>query len=216
LIAFLIAEQARNLALPEILSLAARLPDTIGAHLEVGDLLLRVGDATDAVNHFTWVLRREPHNLAALTGAGQASFALGRYPQARRWLAALPTAEYKSKDMLNLATYIVENDPLDPRLPAAERERRVRADLKQAVDSLQACIAQSPSAARDLQPLHEKLGQQRRLLTESNLRRRPELAVSALDVIYEVENAMGKSCGPLQAADRGLLLITQKSRGTEQ
>lgn len=217
LIKFLLQQQDRDQALAEILALASHLPDTVAADNELGQLFLKAGDAAHALDNFNLALRHNKQDLVALRGAGQAAFQLGDYVRARRYLGAVTTLDANDREMLNLATLVLESDPLEPRLSYEERNRRVIADLEHAGLGLQACLSRqhAPADHDALTALQGRLHAQKQLLSPVRLRRKPELVFSTLDLIAETENGIAKACGPLQGRDKALWLVA-RGRGAEQ
>ena len=218
LIEVLIAQHAKDQALAEILALAGEMPNTVAAKIELGELLLQHGDAGNAVTNFRAVLRTQPHNQTALEGAGQAAFQLEDYSQARRHLRLLVNPDEKAKQMLDIATLVVQNDPMDPHLTYARRRQRVLADFEQARQQLQQCLAQKSGSpeAQALQSLADREAGLKRKFKATRQREAPELAFQTLEFIYDAEEAISSSCRPLQNLDSALVLIAQKSRETEQ
>ena len=218
LIEFLIAHHARDQALAEILALADHLPSTVAARLELGDLFLRAGSPERALVHFRSVLRQEPHNQTALQAAGQASFEIGDYSQARRFLSQLTAPDARTSDTLSVATLVVQDDPLQPRLSSRERERRLLQDFNEAGQNVQACLT-AQRIGEDIQPLKsvlDKLDAMRPALTPEQLQTDSNLLFNALELIYEAEDAATKVCGPLHGPDLALWLMAQKNRRAEQ
>jgi Tfp pilus assembly protein PilF len=224
LINFLIAQHAKDQALAEIFALAGRLPNTPAANADLGALFLRAGDAHRALEDFRSVLRAEPHNQAALAGAGQAAFMQGDYVQAHRYLGALTAPDQRSQAMLKVAALAVDNDPTEPRLSYSERKRRVSAGLDHVGQLLQQCAAK-PAQAQNAQPastaanpVQSLLDRQPEIAQRLRTARRedePDTIFRALEFVYEAEMAASKSCGPLSDLDSALLMIGQKNKGTE-
>lgn len=218
LIEFLIAQHARDQTLAEILALAGQLPNTVGAKIELGRLFLQNGGPEHALSNFKAALRTQPDSQVALEGAGEAAFELGDYPQARRHLWLLINPNQREKQMLNIATLAIQNDPIEPRLTYIRRKQRVLADFKQAGQQLRQCLAQK-SGSPEAQALQSVAGHQtelKRKLMAATQRDAPELAFRVLDFVYDAEEIVSRSCGTLQDLDSALLLIAQKNRGTEQ
>jgi tetratricopeptide (TPR) repeat protein len=217
LIKFLLQQQDRDQALAEILALASHLPDTAAAHNELGQLFLKAGDAQHALEDFNVALRHNKQDRVALVGAGQAAFQLGQYTRARRYLSAVPALDPNDRDMLNVATLVLESDPLEPRLSYEERNKRVISGLDQARAGVQACLSRqhAPADHDALAALQSKLEAQKQLLSPLRLRKKPDLVFSTLDLIAQAETGIAKACGPLQGRDKALWLVA-RSRGTEQ
>jgi tetratricopeptide (TPR) repeat protein len=216
LIQLLIAHQARDQALAETVALASQLPATVAAHVELGNLFLHLGNPALAVSHFNSALHLEPHNRAAVEGAGRASFETGNYRAARRLLDSLPSTDPEIREMRELATLFIENDPLEPRLSNGERNRRLIADFNQATLRIRECLARdSAQGDEDLKSLSKQLNDFHRLLTSARLKKDSDLAVNALELIYKTETAASKACGPPQDLDKALTLIARKERGSQ-
>lgn len=214
LIEFLLAQHATDQALAEIMALSAHLGNDAASHEELGALFLRAGDPARALAEFQSVLHDQPHNQAALQGAGQAAFETGDHVRARQFLSAVTQPDPNTKNMLEVATLVVENDPLAPRLAASEREHRLLADFDRVVRRVQDCQAKTSGAP--LTPVEQKLVALRPSLTAARLKSDPNLPFAALELVYEAEETMARVCGQPQAADLALLLIAQKSRRAEQ
>ena len=145
LIDVLLTRGATDRALAEVLKLSGEIPDEAADHVRVGQLLLRAGSPARAEAQFAAALRRAPHDMAALAGAGAAAFAAGDYEHARDFLSRIPGGA--DNGTLRLAELVIDMDPLQPRLTARERDRR----LARAVDAL-ADRAAACSAARTRAP----------------------------------------------------------------
>lgn len=71
----------------EILALAATVPDDDAANvLQTADLFLRSGNLPGALREYQIVLKSDPHNAAALAGAGTCAFQMGDYRPAEEYL----------------------------------------------------------------------------------------------------------------------------------
>jgi tetratricopeptide (TPR) repeat protein len=218
LIDFLISQNAKQQALAETIALGAHLPDTSAARVQLGDRFLRVDDPTDAFQSYKWVLHRDTRNKAALRGAGEAAFKMGNYREAKRLLGALGEQDAEAKRMFEISKWVMEGDPLEPHLAEAERVRRVSRDIEITIQGAESCVNRMGpgSAAQQMQGLLDKLVAQKRALFSARQRPVPDIVFSSLDLIYDTENAMDRSCGPLSVQDAALLLVGQKSRGMDQ
>lgn len=217
-IEFLIAQHAKDQTVAEILGLAGQLPNTVGAKIELGLLFLQNGDPEHALSNFRVALRTQPDNQVALDGAGEAAFQLGDYPQARRHLWLLINPSQRAKQMLNVATLTMQSDPMEPRVTYVRRGQRAQAAFEHASQQLQQCLAQksgTPEAQALLSVADHQPDLKRKLMAASQ-KDAPELALRVLDFVYDAEEAISRSCGPLQDLDSALLLIAQKNRGAEQ
>jgi tetratricopeptide (TPR) repeat protein len=218
LIEYLISENAKEQALAETVALAAHLPDTLAAHLELGDLFSQVDDAANALQNYAWVLRRDSGNQIALRGAGDAAFKTGNYRQAKRLLNALAEPGPKAKEMLETANLVLQSDPLEPRLADSERVQRVKTDLEIAKSRIEQCLVQQKanSPALALKNALSKLIAQEQIVADAWKRRDPNFLFSSFEAIYNAESAISNSCGSMRIQDTALLLMSQKNRGLEQ
>jgi len=116
---FLLSVGQKAQAQAELIAATAELPSDPVLETQVGALLLEAGEYEHAGSLFRQALRLRPNYTQALEGAGEASFEMGHYSDARHYLArasregALST---QSQSRLEIATLIVESDPLAPRL----------------------------------------------------------------------------------------------------
>jgi len=218
LINFLVSQNAKEQALAETVALAAHLPSTLAAHLELGTLFSRVEDSPNALQEYTWVLRREPRNQIALLGAGEAAFRMSNYALAKRYLSGLAEPDAKAKEMLETARLVLESDPLEPRLSERERIRRASDDIKSVKYRVEQCLAQkaSGSPVPPIQDVLNKLTAQMQILTGAKRHPDPNAIFSSIEIIYDAENLVSTQCGPLTVQDSALLLMAQKDRGVEQ
>ena len=92
-----------------------------------------------ALAHFQRVLQANPDDQAALAGAGEASFQLGDYTRAQQYLHAVTTDADRTLELHTLADLVIASDPLAPRLPRAERSRRLIAALSHTINRLDGC-----------------------------------------------------------------------------
>jgi hypothetical protein len=188
------------------------LPDTSQAHLEVGRLFLAAGDPARALVHFQNVLRREGHNQAALAGAGEASFDLAGYAQARRYLQ-LADGDAHVIELRDLTNRVLDGDPLAPRLPRGERMRRLSAAIAQARGALGACLSSLPANAAPRSTLEALDAEGSKVSAQVAAPRGPQppdLVEDGMDLAYRIERGVESVCGVTAASDRALLLIGRR------
>lgn len=232
LIQFLLKENAVARAESELIALASGLPPEPALHLEAAHLFEQAQDFAGARAQYDEVLRFEPANVAALSGAGEAAYNLGDYSEAQRnlqpALAANPQDAH-SRELEATADLVLRADPYRSHISDAERNRRIVAAFTQAGERLTACAQQfgitldSPATADDtnqsqkspLPALHSswlalkpKLPQLRTAETD--------LPDSLMDLVFQIERQTANQCGQPQGLDLALLLIFQKREANAQ
>ncbi|MGE5205232.1 MAG: tetratricopeptide repeat protein [Chlamydiota bacterium] len=144
LIHYLLGLHDSNQADGELIALAPELPRTALAHTQVGALFLQAGDQEHALQEFTEALRLNPKQPAALRGAGEAAFQLGRYLQATRYLDRARRAEpldSKSEKLLATSRLVLEWNPYAKGLNPRQQAARIVQAFTQARRRLNQCAA---------------------------------------------------------------------------
>ncbi len=223
LVRFLLAAGDKSQALSEVLILSSDTPDTGAAHDNVGQLFLEAGDSREALDQFTRALRFNERDTAALSGAGRASFDLGDYSSARRYLEAAIANGSKSSDdpsLLDTTNFVLSRDPLDPRLGTEERIRRLTEDLQFALGELQSCTINKQGDETSLTVLRPLLIEVVDGLTTQfeakALRSDAEGFRTGLNLIQRAETATGQICAESSPLHNAMLLIGKKRGVTEQ
>jgi len=221
LIEYLLDIHAKAQAQSELIALAANLGDDPSLHQRVGDLFLQAQDYEHALAEYRFSLKSDHHNPAALAGAGLAAFDLGRYSLAQRYLqvavAANPDDE-QSADLLKTTELILQMDPYRPRISADQRTRIVIEAFAAAGDRLKSCAAAvNSSGSNSSETLEQSLVDSWTKMTpkinERDLRRDPDLAEGALDLVFEIERQTKAACGAPTGTDLALLLISKLHEG---
>lgn len=220
LVRFLLARDARGRALSELLVLSANVPSDAESHVEVARLFLEAGDVTRALGQFVEASRLDGASAPALSGAGEASFRLGDYASARRYLErarALDPGDPGSTGLLETTRLIHSANPLAPRLASDERVTRLVAGLDQAAKRLDECLdARSDvrvSERPGLEQLRAELASMRSTLDAKGRRRGPGLVQDGAELVFRIEEAASRSCGEPTGLDLALLLIGRKHGG---
>ena len=220
LIHFLTAHGQQSRALSEILAMSAEMPDNPAAHLEAAQLFLDADEPRRAIDQFARVLAADPRNAAALAGTGEAAFALGDYPRARRYLAMAPADNPRVRDLREVTALVFERDPLVARLTTGDRIARLQDAIAQADRRLDTCIT---SGDADRNAARPSLEQTRSALNLFAVSLRSNQAIDTRDAIEEglalvlrAEEAADKACGPGSNLDRALVLIARLHRVGEQ
>ncbi|MEZ5288260.1 MAG: tetratricopeptide repeat protein [Vicinamibacterales bacterium] len=214
LIRMLLQREERERALSEVVALSTNLPDDAPSRIEAGRLFLAAGDPERALDQFGRALQLTPGDGDALAGAGEAAFARADYAAARRYLSQAPELPERLQDLRAVARLVLEQDPLEPRLPLATRRARLVAAVERASARLEQCAASRPAASASLEALQAELTALAPTLELRALRDQPEQIDHGLDVVYRVERAAADSCGaPTAPEDRALLRIGERHRG---
>jgi len=154
LINYLIAHHRLDQARSELLVASGNAPaDDISVQLEIARTMEQAQDPSDAFHVYRTILHLHPSLREALDGAGRTAFQLGRYLEAKHYLARaveLPATEadsdegavaalQQSRDQLGEASRILALYP-SSRLKPAERDARILSARKLAMARLAACV----------------------------------------------------------------------------
>ncbi|MGA9815304.1 MAG: tetratricopeptide repeat protein [Terriglobales bacterium] len=225
LIALLLQHQAYPQAQAELITTAAALPDDPGLRIRVAQLFAQAQDYEHALAQFQQVLRADRDNQAALYGAGEAAFHLGRYRTAQGYLRSAVRRDpqnTQSAQSLKIATLVLDADPFAPRISDAERSRRGRSAFQAAGDRLDSCAT---SKDIDLSPRSPSGGlpalkAQWLEMAPKAARLRPPRNDGALDemmdLVFEIEQQTQATCGTPEGLDQALLLLSQDRNGVER
>ncbi len=227
LIQFLLKKNARAQADSELIALATALPSDPGAHLEAAQLFAQAQDYPGALAQYEDVLRIDPRNSIAMSGAGETAYRSGNYATAQRYLRSAVSAngdDADARQRLASADLIIHTNPFHSHISDAERNRRIIAAFAQAQIRLTACARQ---ASVDLKignsspesPLPDL--QSRWITAKPNLDhlRSPaetDLPDEIMDVVFQIEQQTAAICGPPQSLDLALLLISKKREAASQ
>jgi len=220
LVSFLLAHNLAQQAQSELIGIAAGLAprDTAGM-LQVADLMMQAGDLRRALFEYQTVVALDPKNTAALSGAGKAAFNLQMYSEAREYLQRARSSRATDPQVsaeLDQAERILQMDPYERGLSAAERERRIVAAFHAAGARLNQCAASrnvdlnTPSATGPLPADYSDLKRTQRSVTAANLRRNPEQGDAAMDLVFRIEHDTNLVCGPGDSTDQALVLVAQR------
>jgi tetratricopeptide (TPR) repeat protein len=221
LIEYLLAIHAKAQAQSELIALAANLSDDPSLHQRVGDLFLQAQDYEHALAEYRFSLKSDHHNPAALAGAGLAAFDLGRYSLAQRYLQVAVAANPEDKqsvDLLNTTELVLQMDPFRRQISADQRNRIVIEAFAAAGDRLKSCTAAVNSTGSNSsetleQSLVDSWEKMKPTLNERDLRRDPDLAEKAMDLVFEIERQTKAACGAPTGTDLALLLISKLHEG---
>jgi len=236
LIDFLLQQKAFAQARAELIALAQVLPRDVSAHLAVASRFGQSEDLPDALAQYETALKLDQKNVAALKGAGEAAFQLGRYSTAQKYLRNAVELNPKDEGLhqrLETATLVLATDPFLLRISDAERNRRVVAAFDRAGERLKTCAAANrielPSAAPSSPPastsasVHTSLvdlwyewNSARRDLRRLSSGSNADMPDALMDLILQIEQQTARQCGQPSGADLALLLISRDREAVDR
>lgn len=213
LIHYLLGINATTQAQAQLIALESTIGNSPSQQVQLGRLFLAAHDENHALAAFRQSLRLKRNNPDALAGAGEAAFQLGLYPTARRYLesaVAVSPGDTKSAALLRTTEFVLQMDPFRPQTPVAKRNRIVVAAFAAAGKRLNACAASGaagpPPGLEDLDQQWEDLKPR---ITASGLRRNPDLANTAMALVFNIEQKASTLCKAPSETDQALLLIAK-------
>ena len=217
LVRFLLDHEDRDRALSELLILDSELPDTATAHNQAAELFSRANDLPRSLKDYVEASRVDPHDVTALTGAGETAFQLGEYRTARHYLeAAVKNGEdSRTVQTLSLVQTVLANDPLAPHIGVEERQRRTLVVFNRSIRRLEDCIDEQHDGSAELESLRTKASAAQPKLHSKALLHDPGLTRTALELAYQIEKAASTKCGGAEPADEALLLIARQHGDAE-
>jgi tetratricopeptide (TPR) repeat protein len=217
LVKYLLGMGDRTQAQSELIALAANLEDDAPQHRRAGELFFEAQDYEHALAEYGLSLKLEPHDPAALAGAGRAAFELGRYIPAERYLEAAVEANPSDAQLtgqIKETELVVQMDPFQRQLPLAQRNGIVMEAFAAAGERLKVCPATGnwSGAESPIVPgldLAEAWAKMKPQITERGLRGNPELMESAMELVFEIERRSNAECGAPSGTDLALLRIAK-------
>ena len=225
LIGFLLQHKAYPQAQAELITMAAALPNDPALRVRVAQLFAQAQDYEHALAQFQIVLRTDRDNPAALSGAGQAAFRLGRYRTAQGYLRNAVRSDpqnAQASQLMKTASLVLESDPFAPRISDAERSRRVRSAFQAAGERLDNC---AKSKEIDLSPTSPPVGlpalkaQWLQMAPKAAKLRPPRddgASDEIMDLVFEIEQQTQATCGTSEGIDQALVLLSQDRNGVER
>lgn len=219
LIGYLLKINAKTQAESELISLAGLVGPDAAQQARLGGLFQGIPDDEHALAAFRRSLEADKNNASALAGAGLAAFNLQRYPLAVRYLqqaVALNPEDSASKDHLKVARLVLQMDPFQPRIRAADQYSKVMTDFSVAGDRLKSCPVAATYASPD-DPKLDLLSEWTKLqpqVSAAGLRANPDLLDTAMNLVFTVERQANEWCGNPTPADAALLLVAKLREGS--
>ncbi|MBZ5678871.1 MAG: tetratricopeptide repeat protein [Acidobacteriia bacterium] len=232
LIEFLLQKRDWSEAQSELVALAASLPPDPALHLQAAAFFAQAQDYRNALSEYEQVIRIDHSNSAALAGAGEAAYRLGRFRSASRNLQSAVNGnpqDSKSRQLLQSASLILQTDPFVRRISDAERNRRITAAFFKAGDRLKSCAqvkgtglgepatdaAASPSQS-PLTTLAARWSAMKPDLRRLRSQGESDLPDAVLDLVLQIEQETAAECGQPEGVDLALLLISRNREVADQ
>lgn len=227
---YLVARNDYADAAGELIALQSEIPEKNGEALreQTAELFLRAGDARRALGEFKLALRPPQAPATAWKGAGMAAYNLGEFAAARRYLTR---AHRMLKDddqvsaTLETVTLALAWNPYMRGLTEEQKRERTRHDFEQAMSRLENCAKSSgvdlsaqtaTTGEANLSALYAQAQNLQPRLAEKNLRRHPEQADAAMNLVFAIEAATAEKCGEPTGLDEALLELQKFEPGGEQ
>jgi tetratricopeptide (TPR) repeat protein len=212
LIELLLRNREWTQAQSELIALSANASGDATLQKKIGDFFARAGDYEHALEAYRVSLRSDRRNGAALAGAGEAAFEFGRYAVAQKYLqeaiAANPD-DKQSAGRLQTAEMVLDMDPFGRQVTPTQRDRLVVDAFATAGQRLTAC----PETKSDPDGLSAEWTDMKAKVSAAGLRRNPELAETAMDLVFRIERETSVACGMPEGRDLALLLIGKLHEG---
>lgn len=221
LIDLLLRAKRQGDAQAELMALSANAGDEPSLQQTVADLFLRTDDYEGALDAYRTILRTDDHNATALAGAGNAAFQLGRYSLAQQYLQSAMRVnpnDTESAQRLQVTEMVLRMDPFRPQISTADRNKDVVDAFATAGQRLNTCRMPSRDTfgtTGSAPSLSDEWSNLKPQITEAGLRRKPDLAQSAMDLVFRIERQTSSVCGTPAGADLALLLIAKLHEGSE-
>jgi tetratricopeptide (TPR) repeat protein len=142
LIDMLVRAGRRRELLAELLPLEDEAPDDVSLRLRIADLFMTAGSPARAAEAYRAVAARNPDDVRAWEGLGEAELQRGNYHAAQSAfvsaLRRMPDSD-EVRRRLRLAAQAAQLDPVSRRLPFPERLARSRRILSMTIAELQQC-----------------------------------------------------------------------------
>ena len=222
-ITFLLANNSRTQAQAEAITLAAAVqPTDVPARFLAADVLMKTGEYERAFESYVSLLSND--RLRASVGASQAALQLGRFRSATNYLyQALEKSPNPSlAQQLQQSRQVLAMDPVQHRLTAAERARRVIEAYDTAGNRLQQCAAlknqplMATPPVNDMQRLYEEWAALGPEPSAKKLAADPEERDRVMNLTGRIEEATNTQCGTPSGADWALLMLGRFGEGVER
>lgn len=189
----------------ELLAATIDAPDTRDLRIELARLFERAGNDARAAEQYARVLANAPEDALAVEGAVRTAFAAGDYRGVLSHKLS-DTAAPEIRELNLIAREILARDPLANRLRAAERRRRVIANIAHLEQRWAACAERPLPATPTYPPM---LVQLRRAARPTSFGRDSEAIEDAVGRLDEVRTQLEQRCKGQTPVDRALEIIAR-------
>ena len=210
---FLVGHDAQLQAQSELIVLEGDLPPDPDLQRTVAALMLDAGLASRAGRIYERLLKSNPRDTLALTGAGRAAFATGNFITAESLLSKAVATGASDPDLestLATARLIGALDPYRRRLSLRARASRAGEALKIADARLESCAAARSDAQLDEFATGIQAQQE---IMASPAGRDLDAVDTAMDLVFRIEQITATLCGEPDGPDRALLLLARQRGG---
>ena len=221
---FLLQKSAYPGAQAELISLLPTLPPDPALQLRVARMFAEAQDNSRALVQYQAILKENAGNAAALMGAGQAAFQIGRYRSAQKYLqeAATSGEELGTASMLQMTNLVLSSDPFLRGIPDAERNRRIQSAFTQAGARLDQCIRSQgtdlsgQASSSVLASMQTQWMAMKPQLNQMSRQSESDLPDAIMDLVFQIEQEAQKRCGNAAGSDLALLLIARDRDGVNR
>jgi hypothetical protein len=219
LIDLLLRMNAKAQAQAELIALSETVGEDSEEQQKLADLFMRADGYERALGAYLAALKADRHNTAAMAGAGNAAFQLGRYTLAEHYLQAAVAGNVRdsaSVDRLKTTEMVLHLDPYRPDISKTERNRLVMDAFAAAGQRLTSCaLPKHVAPSGESEPtLSDEWTAMKPRITLARLERDPDLADSAMDLVFRIEKQASTLCGTPAGTDLALLLISRLHEGS--
>ena len=233
LVRYLIQQNRFGEARDELLIAAGNDPRTPSL-LEVSALLEQAHAPADALREYREIATRHPVSVAALEGAGQNAYTLGRYRSARTYLEralaagnaahplsgrALAETNFRNASAV-LAIYpspqLGQRERLDRVVRAHRTAHRRFLDCAQKLATPPAASDATPAPPDPLAALRARWDAAHQHLSAAEMVDNPQLEQAAMQLVYDTEQITSHLCGEPTGEDAALLRIASSPDTVDQ
>jgi tetratricopeptide (TPR) repeat protein len=234
LIDFLLQQKAWSQAQAELLSMAQVVPPDPAQRVRLAGMFAEAGDNAQALAQYESVLKLDSKDAAALAGAGEAAFQMGRYRTAVKYLeqsAQVNPDDTRTRQRLQTASLVLDTDPFLRRISDVERNRRIAGAFSHAGERLRSCALSKGIAlngnvidregsdvplSTDLQSLWVRWQAAQPDIQRIAAPSKAPLPDTLMDLIFSIEQQTATLCGEPDGMNLALLLISRNREAVDR